>query len=66
MTKTLTVAAGWWEDEFPFDVDDDADMDALHEVLPRGYFVSVDLSAGYDAPGESNRYIHLLTTNNDD
>jgi len=66
MTKTLEVVNGWWEDEFPFDVDDAEQMGALHEVLPPGHFVSVDLSAGYDAPENDEKYIHLMNANHDE
>jgi muconolactone delta-isomerase len=66
MTKTIACVDGWWEDDFPFDVDDDGEMDALHEVLPDGYYVAIDVSAGYDSPDESERYIHLMNANHDE
>jgi len=51
----------WWEDDFPFNVDDEEQMSKIHQVLPQGYFLVVDLSSGYDAPDESDRYIMLLS-----
>lgn len=66
MSKTVVIVDGWWEDDFPYDVTDADDMAALHEVLPDGYFVSIDTSAGYDSPDESERYIHLMSANHDE
>lgn len=34
----------WMGDEFPLDYDDDEQMDAVHEILPAGYWLGEDRS----------------------
>lgn len=60
MSDGIKRVNGWWEDEFAYDIHDDEQMANLHEVLPTGYFIAVDMSAGYDAPDESDKYVMLL------
>ena len=35
----------WMGDEFPLDFDDAEQIDAVHEVLPHGYWLGEDRSA---------------------
>lgn len=37
--------ARWGVDSFPFEVDDEEEMKALHDVLPNEYWIARDYSA---------------------